>query len=88
MLSLSRRARELGTENAFVVLGEVAKLQAAGKDILSLRTGYDFNADEIKWSAGAGAKVPINTMRGSVDYSYSDGGLLGPIHQVSVGVRF
>src|SRR5262245_19812048 len=39
MLSLSRRARELGTENAFVVLGEVAALQAKGKDIVSFCIG-------------------------------------------------
>ena len=32
MLDLARRARELGTENAFVVLGEVGRLQAEGKD--------------------------------------------------------
>ncbi len=36
---LSRRAESLGTENAFVVLGEVAKLQAAGKDVLSFCIG-------------------------------------------------
>lgn len=39
MLPLSNRARELGTENAFVVLGEVAKLQAEGKDIVSFCIG-------------------------------------------------
>jgi aspartate/methionine/tyrosine aminotransferase len=38
-LSISRRSRELGTENAFVVLGEVAKLQAEGKDIVSFCIG-------------------------------------------------
>ena len=36
---LSKRAESLGTENAFVVLGEVAKLQAAGKDVLSFCIG-------------------------------------------------
>ncbi len=39
MLTLSRRASELGTENAFVVLGEVEKLVAEGKDILSFCIG-------------------------------------------------
>jgi len=39
MPSTSRRADELGTENAFVVLAEVAKLQAAGKDIISFCIG-------------------------------------------------
>ena len=39
MLPISKRSRELGTENAFVVLGEVAKLQAEGKDIVSFCIG-------------------------------------------------
>jgi len=39
MLDLSRRTRELGTENAFVVLGEVEKLVAEGKNILSFCIG-------------------------------------------------
>jgi aspartate/methionine/tyrosine aminotransferase len=39
MLPISKRSRELGTENAFVVLGEVAKLQAGGKDIVSFCIG-------------------------------------------------
>lgn len=55
---------------------------------LSLRGGYNFNADEIHWSAGAGATGELGTTRGTVDYSYSDGGLLGAIHRFSLGVRF
>ena len=44
MLNLSRRAGELGTENAFVVLAEVGKLQAEGKDVLSFCIGQpDFD---------------------------------------------
>jgi aspartate aminotransferase len=39
MPSISHRADQLGTENAFVVLAEVAKLQAAGKDIISFCIG-------------------------------------------------
>jgi aspartate aminotransferase len=39
MLPISRRSRELGTENAFVVLGEVARLQAEGKDVISFCIG-------------------------------------------------
>ena len=39
MLPISKRSKELGTENAFVVLGEVAKLQAQGKDIVSFCIG-------------------------------------------------
>ncbi len=39
MLPISKRSRELGTENAFVVLGEVAQLQAQGKDVVSFCIG-------------------------------------------------
>jgi aspartate/methionine/tyrosine aminotransferase len=39
MLPISKRARELGTENAFVVLGEVAKLEAEGKNVVSFCIG-------------------------------------------------
>ena len=39
MPSISHRSDQLGTENAFVVLAEVAKLQAAGKDIISFCIG-------------------------------------------------
>jgi len=47
MLSLSRRARELGTENAFVVLGEVSKLLEQGKEIVSFCIGQpDFATPE------------------------------------------
>ena len=53
MPNLSRRARELGTENAFVVLGEVGKLEAAGKDIVSFCIGQpDFPTPEHISKAG------------------------------------
>jgi aspartate aminotransferase len=44
MPDVSRRARELGTENAFVVLGEVNKLIREGRDIISFCIGQpDFH---------------------------------------------
>ena len=36
---VSRRAAELGTENAFVVLAEVGRLQAEGNDVVSFCIG-------------------------------------------------
>jgi len=39
MRNVSRRTRELGTENAFVVLGEVERLVAEGQDIVSFCIG-------------------------------------------------
>jgi aspartate/methionine/tyrosine aminotransferase len=47
MRATSKRAQELGTENAFVVLGEIGKLQAEGKDIVSFCIGQpDFQTPE------------------------------------------
>src|SRR3970282_789246 len=44
---ISRRARNLGTENAFVVLAEVNALARQGKDIISFCIGQpDFPAHE------------------------------------------
>ena len=39
MPPISARARNLGTENAFVVLGEVARLEAEGKNVVSFCIG-------------------------------------------------
>ncbi|MFM2446003.1 MAG: hypothetical protein RI936_450, partial [Pseudomonadota bacterium] len=39
MLPVSRRAEALGTENAFVVLAEVNRLQREGRDIVSFCIG-------------------------------------------------
>jgi len=53
MPNLSRRARELGTENAFVVLAEVGKLQAEGRDIVSFCIGQpDFPTPDHICMAG------------------------------------
>jgi long-subunit fatty acid transport protein len=54
----------------------------------ALRTGYDANADLLKFSAGAGAIARFGTLRGSLDYAYTDGGDLGAVHRMSLGVRF
>jgi hypothetical protein len=55
---------------------------------LALRGGYDFNADALKWSAGAGVLGDVGVLRGTVDYAYTDGDELGSIHQFTLGVRF
>jgi len=56
MPNLSRRARELGTENAFVVLGEVERLIAEGQDVLSFCIGQpDFDTPDPIRLAGIAA---------------------------------
>jgi aspartate/methionine/tyrosine aminotransferase len=50
---VSRRASELGTENAFVVLGEVERLQREGKNVLSFCIGQpDFPTPDHIRAAG------------------------------------
>jgi long-subunit fatty acid transport protein len=55
---------------------------------LALRTGYDFNADELKFAAGAGLFLGVGQKQGTFDYAFTDGGALGGIHRMSLGVRF
>jgi hypothetical protein len=55
---------------------------------LALRTGYNFNADALKFSAGAGVNAQIGGVRGQLDYAYTDGGFLGPVNRLTLGVRF
>ena len=53
MPAVSRRANELGTENAFVVLAEVGALQRQGKDIISFCIGQpDFHTPKNIRDAG------------------------------------
>ena len=53
MPAISRRANELGTENAFVVLAEVSALQRQGKDIISFCIGQpDFPTPKNVREAG------------------------------------
>ena len=55
---------------------------------LALRTGYNFNADQLNFSAGAGVYASIGQTQGTVDYAYTDGGFLGAINRLSLGLRF
>ncbi len=62
MPAISRRARELGTENAFVVLAEVGKLQAQGREIVSFCIGQpDFVTPDHIRMAGVRAIVEGKT---------------------------
>ena len=55
---------------------------------LALRTGYDFNADELKYAAGAGLYIDVGQKQGTLDYAFTDGGVLGAINRLSLAVRF
>jgi hypothetical protein len=54
----------------------------------SLRSGYNFNSDVMRFSAGLGIAVPLSLTQGSVDYTYTDGGPLGSVNRLSLGFRF
>ncbi len=55
---------------------------------LAIRGGYNFSADALKLSAGAGFNGTFGNLRGALDYAYTDGGPLGAVHRLSLGVRF
>lgn len=55
---------------------------------LAIRSGYNFRADALKLSAGAGFNGTFGNYRGALDYAYTDGGPLGAVHRLSLGVRF
>lgn len=56
--------------------------------MFALRAGSNLNADELKFSAGAGFAGAFGSMRGTFDYAYTDAGDLGAINRFSLGVRF
>lgn len=60
----------------------------AYRGTFELRGGYNFRADAMKLSAGAGFTRDVGSVRAQVDYAYTDGGALGTIHRLSLGVRF
>ena len=55
---------------------------------LALRSGYNFSADAFKFSAGAGLNATLGGFQGNLDYAYTDGGFLGPVNRLTLGVRF
>ena len=63
-------------------------LEWAWQRRLALRAGYNFNADELNFSAGAGLYAAIGQSHATVDYAYTDGGFLGAINRLSLGMRF
>jgi hypothetical protein len=53
-----------------------------------LRGGYNFHADEMKLCAGAGVFATIGYLEGTLDYAFTDGGSLGSVNRLSMGLRF
>lgn len=54
----------------------------------AVRTGYNFQADALKFSAGAGFMADLGQKRLNLDYAFTDGGPLGAVNRLTLGVRF
>ncbi|HEY6866402.1 MAG TPA: PorV/PorQ family protein [Candidatus Eisenbacteria bacterium] len=63
-------------------------LEWAWQRRLALRSGYNFTADQLKFSAGAGVYALVGQTQATIDYAYTDGGFLGAINRLSLGLRF
>jgi hypothetical protein len=55
---------------------------------LALRTGYNFGADDLKLSAGAGVHVPMGPIQADFDYAYTHAEFLEAAHRMTLGLRF
>ena len=51
------------------------------EDRIVLRSGYDFAADVLKFSCGAGMMVPLGAHDVTFDYSFTEGDDFGQIHR-------
>lgn len=58
------------------------------QNLISIRTGYLFNADELSWSFGAGAKLPIDEFGISADYAVSSLGRFGLAHRFGISLSY
>jgi long-subunit fatty acid transport protein len=72
-------------DNAQVIKGGLEWQWQGGA---ALRSGYNFGADEMRFSAGAGLFAKVGQTRLTVDYAYTDGGFLGTVNRLSLGWRF
>jgi hypothetical protein len=58
------------------------------RDRLALRLGYNTNADELKFSGGAGFQIARGGRTGQIDYAFSHGDNFGRIDRFSLTVGF
>lgn len=57
-------------------------------DVLYLRAGRTFNADELGWNAGAGIAANLTGMRLAVQYAASDLGRFGIGHRIGLSISY
>jgi hypothetical protein len=54
--------------------------------IMTIRSGYDFSADALKFHAGFGARIRMGGEAIEFDYAYSDGGYFGSVHRCTLTI--
>jgi len=54
------------------------------QDLLSIRSGYEFNADELAWSVGGGVRVDVSEFMIGFDYAASSLGRFGLGHRIGL----
>ena len=57
-------------------------------DSKASRMAWTGSTGVIGFSAGAGLWAAYGSMQGTLDYAYTDGGALGAVNRLSLGVRF
>lgn len=90
---LENASQRLTTALEFDLPADNAQVAKAGLEWvwsrrLALRSGYNFNADALKFSAGAGLFVNVGNALATVDYAWTEAGPLGDVQRVSLGFRF
>uniref|UniRef100_A0A832I3F7 PorV/PorQ family protein n=1 Tax=Eiseniibacteriota bacterium TaxID=2212470 RepID=A0A832I3F7_UNCEI len=90
---LENASQRLTTALEFDLPADNAQVAKAGLEWLwsrrlALRGGYNFNADALKLSAGAGLFVQLGNTLATVDYAWTAAGPLGDVQRVSLGFRF
>ncbi len=56
--------------------------------MLALRTGYNLNADELKWSGGIGLQFRSSGIGERIDYAFTQSENFGRVDRLSAGVKF
>jgi len=55
---------------------------------LALRSGYNFGADDLNFSAGLGLNTTIGSTHAEIDYAYTHAEFLDAVHRLTLGLRF
>lgn len=58
------------------------------QNVLSVRSGYVMNADELSWSAGGGARLDLSGARLEANYAVSSLGRFGLGHRFGISVGY